>query len=96
MEEAAYALGDEAFGILQQVRHLCQLPVSRQIAPCKLEVHNSFCPAARTGSNMSNKNADMQVRKYIDQEIRSEINQLPTFEDGLALNVIRYEARRCR
>jgi hypothetical protein len=37
-----------------------------------------------------------QVQKYIDQEIRSEINQLPPFEDGLALNVIRAEARRHR
>lgn len=54
MEEAAYALGDEAFGILRQ------------------------------------------VRKYIDQEIRSEINQLPPFEDGLALSAIRSEARRFR
>jgi hypothetical protein len=38
----------------------------------------------------------LQVQKYIDQEIRSEINQLPPFEDGLALNVIRAEARRHR
>lgn len=36
----------------------------------------------------------MQVRKYIDQEIRGPSNQLPPLEDGLALNIIRSEARR--
>mmetsp|Transcript_10894 Transcript_10894/g.32646 ORF Transcript_10894/g.32646 Transcript_10894/m.32646 type:complete len:500 (+) Transcript_10894:173-1672(+) len=52
MEEAAYALGDEAYSTLNQ------------------------------------------IRKYIDQEIRGPSNQLPPLEDGLALNVIRAEARR--
>lgn len=36
----------------------------------------------------------MQCRKYIDQEIRATNNQLPPLEDGLALSVIRTEARR--
>lgn len=35
-----------------------------------------------------------QCRKYIDQEIRATNNQLPPLEDGLALSVIRMEARR--
>lgn len=35
-----------------------------------------------------------QCRKYIDQEIRAINNQLPPLEDGLALSVIRMEARR--
>jgi hypothetical protein len=52
MEEAAYALGDEAYSVLTQ------------------------------------------IRKYIDQEIRGPSNQLPPLEDGLALNIIRSEARR--
>ena len=37
-----------------------------------------------------------QCRKYIDQEIRAPNNQLPPLEDGLALSVIRTEARRYR
>jgi len=37
-----------------------------------------------------------QCRKYIDQEIRAPNNQLPPLEDGLALSVIRMEARRYR
>lgn len=52
MEETVFALGDEAYSVLTQ------------------------------------------VRKYIDQEIRGPSNQLPPLEDGLALNIIRSEARR--
>ena len=37
-----------------------------------------------------------ECRKYIDQEIRAPNNQLPPLEDGLALSVIRNEARRYR
>lgn len=37
-----------------------------------------------------------QANKYIDQEIRAPNNQLPPLEDGLALNIIRTEARRYR
>lgn len=94
MEEAVYALGDEAFGILAQVCVQRWLELRSDQYMCKRDTQQSVAgPLCALWPKICQQ---LQVQKYIDQEIRSEINQLPPFEDGLALNVIRAEARRHR
>lgn len=109
MEEAVWALGDESCSILNQVQrpeHLVVHFLIRKravgVVRCGLHFRVRFCHTSQRGRNAGRQTmttvnhsvSSVQVRKYIDQEMRSEINQLPPFEDGLALNVIRNEARR--